>query len=58
MEVNITYKNKTTRIEKAIIEIDGKSFIFTGEKAREIAKMSNTDKPDIKNFIESLIIQQ
>jgi len=55
--VNIIFKNKTKKIDAAEIEIDGKIFIFKGEKARELAKMSASDYPTIKNFIENLMLQ-
>lgn len=50
----IRFKNKTTRIEACEIDAHGKIWKFKGDKAKEIAKMANSDKPDIKKFIENL----
>ncbi len=52
----IIFHNKTKKIEACTVIIDGKKIIFEGEKAKEIAKMANTDLTSIKNFIESIVL--
>ena len=54
--VEILFKNKTTRIERAEVSIDGKKFIFTGQEAKEWAKLSNSDAPGIRKKVEQIML--
>jgi hypothetical protein len=54
MSVEIIFRNRTQKIERAEVKIDNKTFVFTGKEAKELAKLANSDKSGIKNYIESL----
>lgn len=56
MKVEIIFRNKTSKIEKAEVTIDGKKFIFKGDKAKHLAILAASDYPSIKNFIENLML--
>ena len=49
MKVEIIFRNKTTKISKAEVIINGNKFIFKGKEAKELARLANRDTPGIKN---------
>ena len=53
--VEIIFKNKTTRITRAEVTINGNKFVLKGQQAKDLAKMANSDKTDIKKYIEELL---
>ena len=53
--IEITFHNKTTKIESCTISKEGKEHHFQGKKAKEICSMAaNSGNNDLKRFIDSL----